>query len=177
MLLSKFKTISIHIYLLRKDYNPKITISDCRVDVFANDLSNVRCLFVAFNHKNLQLNITNVEVNILGTGIKSITLIWNKSSLDKDKLNIKNILINIADGNVKFKPSNHSNESNLAMNLNGIVVNQKDNMIYYGSDFSGFYCDWKTGKLGLKALSGKGFYQGTVTEQTLINKGYTKKTL
>ena len=48
---------------------------------------------------------------------------------------------------------------------------------FYGADFSGFYTDWKTGKIGLKAFSGKGVYQGRLTEEVLINKGFEKKVI
>ena len=54
-----------------------------------------------------------------------------------------------------------------------LVVNGTKN--YYGSDFSGLYVDWKTGKIGLKSMSGKGFFQGKVTEEWLIAKGFVKK--
>ena len=46
---------------------------------------------------------------------------------------------------------------------------------FIGDDFSGFYTDWKSGKIGLKAFSGKGFYQGGVSESSLLSKGYVKK--
>ena len=60
----------------------------------------------------------------------------------------------------------------------GIVINvQNTPFAYYGSDFDGFYIDFKTGKIGLKALSGKGFYQGKVSEGLVQSKGYTKKTI
>ena len=61
--------------------------------------------------------------------------------------------------------------------VDGCVVCFSDKSYYYGSDFSGFYVDYKTGRLGLKALSGKGFYQGKVTEEYLISKGYRKKAI
>ena len=57
----------------------------------------------------------------------------------------------------------------------GIVVKSKNLLAFYGSDFSGFFVDYKTGKIGLNALSGKGFYQGKVTEKYLIDNGYVKK--
>ena len=59
----------------------------------------------------------------------------------------------------------------------GIIVNKKNFITdyYFGSDFSGFNIDFKTGKLGLKAFSGKGFYQGRVTEKYLEDNGFIKK--
>jgi hypothetical protein len=48
---------------------------------------------------------------------------------------------------------------------------------YYGSDFSQFCINYKTGQLGIKTLEGKGLFQGKVTEDTLQRKGYTQKTI
>jgi len=62
--------------------------------------------------------------------------------------------------------------------LESVIANVKNiNKCFYGSDFSDFYIDYKTGKIGLKAFSGKGFYQGKVTEQYLLDNGYTKKAI
>ncbi len=61
--------------------------------------------------------------------------------------------------------------------VKGMIININKNVCFYGNDFSDFYVDFKTGKIGLKALSGKGFYQGKVTEEFLISKGYTKKAI
>ena len=47
--------------------------------------------------------------------------------------------------------------------------------VFYDNDFSAFCIDWKTGEIGLKALSGKGFFQGKVTEEILIGKGFERK--
>ena len=60
------------------------------------------------------------------------------------------------------------------INIEGVIF---DNFVkfYYGSDFSGFYIDWKTGKIGLKAMSGKGFFQDEVSEELLAQKGFVKK--
>ena len=72
--------------------------------------------------------------------------------------------------------------------LNNLVFLRNRQIAWYGgqnlpdspkntenSDFSGYYCDWKTGKLGLKAMSGKGFFQQSVTEEMIVNKGFAKK--
>ena len=48
---------------------------------------------------------------------------------------------------------------------------------YLVEDFSKFYVDWKTGKIGIKSISGKGFYQSALTEEWLSNKGFTKFSL
>ncbi len=56
-----------------------------------------------------------------------------------------------------------------------VLFQSDDNNVYYGEDFSCFYLSWKTGKIGLKAIDGVGFYQGKVTEELLEAKGYEKR--
>jgi len=59
----------------------------------------------------------------------------------------------------------------------GVIVNFNldKRSDFYGNDFSGFYHNFKTGEVGLKAFSGRGLYQGGVTEDFLLKKGYSKK--
>ena len=48
---------------------------------------------------------------------------------------------------------------------------------FYGSNFSGFYLSWRTGKIGLVALDGRGSFQGRIDEEWLLSKGFEKKEL
>ena len=50
------------------------------------------------------------------------------------------------------------------------VFNKK----FIGNEFSNFYLDYKTGKIGLKCFSGKGFYQMTLDKEFLISKGFSR---
>ena len=63
----------------------------------------------------------------------------------------------------------------------GILINiKKPSEIkkqYYGTDFSGFYFSWRTGKIGLVALDGRGQFQGKIDEKWLNNKGYSKQNI
>ena len=61
--------------------------------------------------------------------------------------------------------------------VKGMVISTNKGVCFYGSDFSDFFVDFKTGKIGLKSFSGKGFFQGKVTEEWLMNMGYEKKTI
>ena len=152
-----------------------LTIKDCKVDVVSNDNSVLYLLIGAHHHSAKIINISNVEVNVLGTGNAKLPLYYNKDAKDKKLLSIKNIIINIADGNGIFSPLLFTDAGNRYINLDGIVVNQNGNKCYYGSDFSAFYSNWKTGKIGLKSLDGNGFYQTTLNESVLQAKGYGKK--
>ena len=58
-----------------------------------------------------------------------------------------------------------------------IICDTTTSKQFVSNDFSGFYINNKTGKIGLKALSGRGFYQGKVTEKWLNDEGFTKKTI
>ena len=68
---------------------------------------------------------------------------------------------------------------NVEIIAQGLLVcdKAKNSGFFYGTEFSGFFIDFKTGKIGLKSLSGKGFFQGEVSEDVLLSKGYTKKTI
>ena len=65
--------------------------------------------------------------------------------------------------------------------INGVISCGKLNGVldkeYYGTNFSEFYLDLKSGEVGLKLFVGKGLFQGKVEENILQNKGYTKKTI
>ena len=93
-------------------------------------------------------------------------------------LHLKNIIFNI-DGSINNFKLHSNNVVKNNLHVDGVIVKIENNEVldslYYGSDFSAFYVSWKTGKIGLKVLDGKGFYQGKVTEEVLDNKGYTKK--
>ena len=64
--------------------------------------------------------------------------------------------------------------SNIPDNIENIVLEDREARMYYGSDFSGFYVDYKTGEIGLKVFSSRGLFQGGVDEQVLYNKGFVK---
>ena len=152
-----------------------VSISNCKIDIVGNDYEVAYCLVGAAGAEYLRYNFSNIEINVLGTGCKKLALIYNKISLDSDKLNIKNVIVNVADGNANIKPTTYRDKGNPYINIDGVIFIQAGNMVYYGSDFSGFYTDWKSGKIGLKAIDGKGFYQGNVSESTLQEKGFVKK--
>ncbi len=132
-------------------------------------------LFVGVLHsRDAEVEVQNVEVDIQ---CKSINILWmNYWSLPKS-YSVKNVIVNITCDSMSSTTVNMRNElctnDNIIFNFN---VNGVKHRSFYGSDFSGFYCDWKNGKIGLKSLSSKGFYQATLTEQMLIEKGYQKRT-
>lgn len=97
---------------------------------------------------------------------------------DRTTISLKNIVLFLeCDSANRFALMEYKNDEKI-LNVSIIIFCKKstaDNKQYYGTDFSGFYIDFKTGKIGIKSLSGKGFYQGRVTEEYLTNKGFEKR--
>ena len=87
---------------------------------------------------------------------------------------LRNILININQGNLKAIERNKHYE---VYNIENLIINQEGEKQYYGSNFSGFYFSWRTGKVGLVALDGRGQFQGAIDEEWLKGKGYEKKSV
>jgi len=114
---------------------------------------------VKYYFRDIKIEVKNEECEELRFGDNTAGNIVIKNCLIEGK-NINSVLIN------------HSKTDGL------LIINKTGfNNYFHGTDFSGFYCDYKTGKIGLKALSGKGFFQGSVTEQVLLEKGFEKKTI
>ena len=55
-----------------------------------------------------------------------------------------------------------------------LIKNIKNGGKYYGDDFSAFFCTWKEGRIGLKALENVGLYQSTLTTSKLDYFGFEK---
>ena len=154
-------------------------------------------------YKGQKVNISGMDIKIEGPSVNflyhialgsevNITNLHIKAKTEKQQfflvrstandLSLKNVFVENECKATKTEV-NLIDKINTTTKIDGLIsrvsfANGDVNHFYLSNDdMAGFYCDWKSGKLGLKALSGKGFYQGTVTEQTLINKGYTKKTL
>ena len=150
-----------------------LNIENCKIDYVGN-INNVTTVAFYYNpHRNSSINISNCEMNVYDKTISYIRIcsdIYTESDVK-----IKNILINGSES-VDFLPYGTVGEEYFDF-LNGIVVCRGERSIYYGNDFSGFFVDFKTGKISLKRLGAKGFYQGKVTEEVLQNKGFSKRSL
>ncbi len=115
-----------------------------------------------------QVTVKNVDVVLISKNEKNNVYLADASSKNSE---FGNICIK-----TNFEVSSPTIlRRNADCKKEGIIISTNSESRYYGSDFSGFYFNFKTGKIGLKALSGKGFYQGKVTEEYLINNGYVKK--
>ena len=126
--------------------------------------------YISGKAKTAQVVIDNVAINFLKTAqtSKNNFSIW-RSYYDGMKISGNNLLIKNCYNFTLTKGTNVFVQNVIVDKLTG-----KD--LFYGSDFSAFCIDYKTGKIGLKALSGRNFYRGKVTEEWLLGKGFEKKT-
>ena len=117
-----------------------------------------------------QIPATNCFVNIkdcsfmVGKNITTIKICRNADFLN-GKLQIENLMLDATEShnNIKYELFEQLNYCS-NYKINGLVISMATSGIFYGTDFSGFFVDFKTGKIGLKSLSGKGFFQGEVTK-------------
>ncbi len=150
------------------------------VHFISNDKTN--CKFVIWKNGNSatidsRINIENVVVDFEGNNKIALFEAPHKTSLF-----VKNVIFNIDStvDNAFYSFSSVSYDSLLTgKEYEGIIVNKKNfaTDYYFGSDFSGFYCDWKTGEIKIKALSGKGFYQGKINENWFVERGFVERTI
>ena len=156
-------------YCLSKGH--KVNISNMKINIEAPSVC-----FLYYTTSGSELNVKNMEI-IANTKEKA-----NSFTLaEANNVSLKNVYIenncNKTKEDVvligKFKATTIIDGL-----VNKVKFTNGEENFYYASkeDFSNFYVDYKTGKIGLKALSGKGFYQGKVTEEWLIGKGFEKKT-
>ena len=127
-------------------------------------------LFGTAYGENGVVQIKNMNINLISYK-ESEVVYFIRQSGNKCRIENINLTTNFDISTLKLVKTTGNTDAD------GIVVKSKNLLAFYGSDFSGFFVDYRTGKIGLKALSGKGFYQGKVTEEYLLNNGYVKKTV
>ena len=115
--------------------------------------------------------LKNITINVDNDGSPQNFFLINSCS--STNLFIQNIMINTT-----FKNTANTLVNKCSADLkieNCISCSKLGEGVFFGNDFSGFYVDFKTGEIGLKSRRGKGFYQGKVTEELLITRGFSKK--
>ena len=142
-----------------------------------------RCKFYYLNEKQTRPILINSMVSSFDLIIRDSYIYFKNfinqyfvGAITSSTLDISNTLIEydtkVADANFKLV----SQKTSPTYKVNGLIVNLSNGKnCYYGDNFSSFYISWKTGKIGIKALDGVGFYQGKVDEEMLKYKGYEKR--
>ena len=151
----------------------KLTIDKCvfDFDVENSDLRDIIMDTEAYTRPT-EIYLKNIEINIMQKSSSSFQLI--RALREDAYLHVENVFLK---SNVKTTNINYVHAQNTLIDFCNFVVNAGAEKIYYGNNFSGYCMNYKTGELGLKALSAKGFYQGKVTEELLLAKGYEKKAI
>ena len=126
-----------------------------------------------------KIELSNIEINISCSSSNS--RLFGGAVGWSDYAKIKNILFVVNRKGTLPTRNNFIDDFGKPFDISStlFVISGTNGQVlqYFGSDFSGFYVDYKTCKIGLKALSAKGFYQGKVTEEYLIGKGFEKKAI
>ena len=95
----------------------------------------------------------------------------------------KNCNINVHNVVVNFNEDSLPNANFVcpsAKNFDGVVIQNLGDggeRYYYGEDFRQLYISWKTRKIGLNKMSGKGFYQQRLSKEYLINNDFVQMKL
>lgn len=152
-----------------------VNISNCTVSYY----DTTKTLNEVMRLGKGDISIKNFVVNFDGENVTAPSLFTMAISTAKVKVDVKNCILNINaksfNGLYRGITGASRDEGSI---IDGIVIDAKVNKVarkqYVGSDFSGIYTSWKTGKFGLKALNAVGFFQGEVDEQVLLKKGYVK---
>jgi len=159
----------------------KIEILNCSVKI--NVIGNKNYNFiVVYIPANIDLvSVKNLDIVLISeNSTPKISILSNKPNI-QTKYDFENINVYIkapSDNAVQlFSGGEYGDNVKVDGVVSTVVTPQKAYKTYYGNNFSGFFSYWKNSEIGLKAFSGKGFYQRNVTEEYLTSKGYEKKVI
>ena len=167
--------------------NAEVVIRDCKVMLEGN-VSNaivgtisqakvyIENVYVQYNtiitSANLfahiydcELYVSNIEANITFLPGSTNCMVFG-DHVDTAHTTIKNILLKTNAKNATITKSNRKK-----INVKSAIVGKT----YYGSDFSGYSVNWKTGELGVRSLSGGAFFQGKISKEWLEINGYQNR--
>ena len=151
--------------------NIVVKMNRCEIISLANTLSQYVLISASNGKVDLEVNNVYVESNLISG---KINLFGAFSALTKAK--IKNIILELNSKNeTNVQAFVVDNKGTSQVEVEGVLILNNEKSCFFGDNFSGFYVDFRTGKISLKAMSFKGLYQGRVSEEFLKNKGYEKK--
>ena len=167
--------------------NAEVVIRDCKV-ILEGDINSaiiskvedakvyIENVYVQYNTtitsanlfayvSNCELYVSNIEANITFPSGSTNCIVFG-DHVDTANTTIKNILLKTNAKNATITKSNRKK-----INVKSAIVGKT----YYGSDFSGYSINWKTGELGVRSLSGGAFFQGKISKEWLENCGYQNR--
>ena len=148
------------------------TISNCMIKIKASgSIKAVRMM----NSYDSAVSLSNIELSVNFDG-EGKTEFCNGAY---GKSNFKNILIQTKSTSSKAGKFILVGKENV--DADGIIkIHRYGNTEirqYHGSDFSGFYSDWKGGKIGLAKLSNIGLFSKKLNVDILKNRGFVETAL
>jgi len=144
-------------YLMVKNFNANININD----------QNSLCVFYYISNSAI-LEAENVFIKT--NGKEDTNIIVCEAVRSNAKVFVKTFLITAQNKKITF-----CTDSRGALGLyikNSLF--EGNTKVFYGDDFSDFFVNYKTGQIGIKALSGKGYWQGKITHKFLQENRYIK---
>ena len=153
-------------------YRTTIKMKNIKVEIdFAGQYT--RGVLLQTKNANIDCEYENVDISGKTNSFQGLVAAGSGS--------FKNINLNLSTTTYSTRTNYINNNAGFGLAENILLrlysrTNNTEVKHYYGTDFSAFYISWKTGKIGLKAIENKGFFQTTLTEENVVLKGYAKKT-
>ncbi len=152
-----------------------LTLSKLTI-IYNKDSNSSQAILLNCNTKNSIINANDIKVAFESKNAQSVFFIKTILSAEAE-INIKNVVVTEEKEGEVSNFDFCSTKNSSSFKIVRIIVNCKTQKFYYGSDFSKYYISWKTGKIGLVALDGRGQFQGAIDEEWLKNNGYEKKSV
>jgi len=192
----------INSYGSNDDFYVCANIKNTKIELDYN-FSNCSAVF-AYMQKNaarkMDVNIDGLIVNVKNADERKFCgMSYNPAGKEGTVLNFKNIVINAETSDygvyyffegmpyeLKLKNvivmGNCSLFNTTDLNsefyyIDGYICFGSNTKLYIGENFANFYFSWRTGKIGLVTLDGRGSFQGKIDEDWLLNKGFEKKVI
>ena len=176
------------------------TIKNCKVDCAINGTAQYAGALVGYIEQTNGLTIDNCKFNLdenldsefgfiigqLGASKKTSTDILIRNCDITTKTNgegvnyviVGNTLGKITTQSVLIKEIGGDSSPLIVKsstgkeNFESLIIEKEGYKAYYGTDFSNYYKSWRTGKIGLVSIDGRGTFQSKVTKETLNKLGY-----
>jgi hypothetical protein len=174
-----------------------VTINNFEANFSSDD--NSLHLITATIRTDCRLKVNNFKINLQNGG--TVYLLWSVYASAKAEISnvyitqksknqfkfaylitsnfiLKNVFVEAKIDKTVDTYSLYNKINDYIINFDGVVLNLEykngNKLRYYGTDFSDYFYDWKTGRMGLKTIEQVGTFKSQVTEDKLVNMGYSK---